>query len=522
MILHCCRLRKLKLILLLAVISPIVLASNASATVRASVEYPAAVIVYGGCGGGLPPSYNFAFTAWYGEVEVEYRFDVTIIKAPDWAVGELRSLLDSLYLDLGAPGWAGGYASRLVFRWVPLEPFYEGLTRLSWRVLAAEGVEAWDTVAVICNIDNVSRVYYSLGFDPWSLRFYPMAGAKGFAGWHPLAFYDLSTVPAPHPGYEMPFMGTGVPVNPETEPPFMEGDASQYILGLVRDHLRYHVAGMAVKTPWFNRRLSVEIIVVVYSNETARELLETLSPLEVGALLETLDPWLEYNVTLRLVPAAETPLRLLPVERRGGWNVVRLEDVEPLLERGGCGPGGCVFRFYWLALPGKTYMTSSRWRLNFTGMNLGYTAVAVYPGYGYRVLKSGASHVVAHEAGHGLGLYHPFQLYTPGKGVEARWLMDYAYTVMSYCDPCSHVANGALQYYDARRLAVLHSLSLPGGVEAVEHGLETVFMDNVTGVSSVERLLDARRLAVLGLARRLLGPLAGLAAEITGFAVENG
>ena len=511
-----------RLIPLLAAALLIVLSGNAAAITRASIVYPVAAIVYGDCGSGLPSSYSFAFTAWYGEVEVAYTFNVTILEAPGWAVEELRSILRGLYLDLGVPTWAENYSSRYRFRWVPLEPFYEELTRLSWRILEAERVEARDTIAVICNVDSVSRVYYSLGFDPWSLRFYPMAGVRGFAGWHPLAFYDLSTVPAPHPGYEMPFMGTGVPVSPETEPPFMEGDASRYILGLVRDHLRYHVAGMTVKTPWFNRRLTVEIIVVMYSNESARELLETLSPLEVRALLETLDPWLEYNVTLRLVSANMTPFRLLPVERRGGWNVVRLEDVEPLLERGGCTHGGCVFRFYWLALPGKTYMTSSRWRLNFTGMNLGYTAVAVYPGYGYRVLKTGASHVVAHEVGHGLGLYHPFQLYVPGKGVETRWLMDYAYTVMSYCDPCSHVVNGVLQYYDARRLAVLHSLSLPGGREAVERGLEILFLGNVTGVDPAGRLLEARRLALLGLAQRLLGPLAGLAAGITGFAVENG
>ncbi|NOZ89604.1 MAG: hypothetical protein GXO15_06740, partial [Crenarchaeota archaeon] len=421
------------------------------------VDLEVYAVLYGVEAGSPFDSFNASVDVpGYGRVV----FNVTVhyVEAPGWALERLREWLRLRYLWLGVPPWASGVALPPGWRygWLPLEGFYEFLHGLSVEVLWSLNLTGWDDlVAVVGNVDNVSRVYLASGSRL-------LAGVRGLAGWSLFSFYDLSTVAAPHPPRFMPFAGEGVPVAVSTEPPvWMLGDAWGYVAGLVRGHVLYHLAGELLSEPWYAERVDVRVVFLYLPGARGRavELYRGFNASLLEAMLETLDPHVDFRVYKRLEAANDTMVELLaPVRDEAGRLVLRYEQVSQLF-RGGDGCRGvgerCVFTFYWIVAPVDAYMTY-RWRLNFTGVDLGWAAVAAYPGYGLRALRSGLERVVAHEAGHAMGLWHPFQ-----RGGEARWLMDFIYSVMSYCDNMTALLpRMGLQAYPAWRLALLHSLAL--------------------------------------------------------------
>ncbi len=432
-----------------------------------TVDVPVAVILYG-VHGQFPRWMLVEQAVLLGNWSVLFKFNVSFVEAPGWAVSALRDWLNNNYVDRPAPPWVSTYLRshgiRVGVRWLNLTRYYVFLYNLSLRVLREANISPVDVVAVVGNVDNVSRVLYASKPYPWVRGYVEnYTGVRGYAGWEMFTFYDLSTVPKRWPSYPMPFYHEGRPVTPETEPPIWSlNDTVGYVEGLVRSHLLYHLANyLPSAKPWYRPWMRVEVYVVGYSNETTREILASLDTGELLRLLRLLDPWVGFNVTLKILGAGEAPWGRLNTTSLGNATVVDLEE-NPVLRNTSlwCRAPWGVLRFYWLALPGGGFMTIG-WRLNFTGISLGGCEVAAYPGYHGRVPRQGAAKVVAHEAGHSMGLWHPFQRLGPRGYPVERWLMDEAYTVMSYMDGFDAPApQWAPMSYEAWKLALLHSLAL--------------------------------------------------------------
>jgi len=383
---------------------------------------------------------------------------------------------------------------------VELGPYYGFLANLTASVARGLGLEPRWSVAVVALPG--ARVLWGAAPYPWveglELR---LEGARAYTGWERLTLIDLGAVQARHPGYPMPFASRYPPVSCFTDPVLGAlGDPAGYVEGFVERLLGYQLANLLDSAePWYAERLTVDIYVVDYGGNLTG-LLWSLDTGEVERLLSLLDPWVEPRVRLHVVEPREAPWgpTLNTTLDSGGHTVVDLETnpglvrtLEELSRREACSGGAageCRVSFYWLLLPGGAYMTFG-WRLNFTGLDLGAAAVATFPGYHGRVLRGGAARTVAHEAGHAMGLPHPFQ-----RGGRVYWLLDYAYTVMSYCDSVLAAApRGAAMTVEADKLALLHSLALlqarGGGVA----GEALRLLEEARFGEALETLLEAGR-----------------------------
>ena len=379
--------------------------------------------------------------------------------------------MEQHYVDKGTPKWAQGYIARhhLATQWLELRSFYEELWRLGNRVLDELGLSANDLVIVIGNIDNVSRQYYE---EPAPYLHVPrLEGVRGWAGEHSLAFYDLSVVPKPWPTKTIPFYGMGRAVNASTEPPIWSlRDPASYIKGLVHDHIRFHYLSLCPAKPWYSPLYRLHILVVDYGNETVTSnITESINISLVKSLVELMDPWINISIDYRVVRVKPgTPLYRV-VEEAGhenGWLILYYGNTSKLLmldaekrfpNLAPCGEENlaksCDFVFYVLATPRPSYMRFQGTLFNFTGFDTGWLGATSYPGYGLRVIRGDINKVIAHEAGHSLGLLHPFQL--PGN--EIRWLMDFAETPMSYYDEgASYYRVGDVSPYESAKTALIH------------------------------------------------------------------
>ena len=391
--------------------------------------------------------------------------------APDWAIRALRTYMENHYVDRGVPSWAKDYveAHRLTVRWLELRPFYEELWRLSQQVVKDRGMKVNDIVAIIGNVDNVSRQYYE---EPAPyLHVARLEGVRGWAGEHPLVFYDLSVVPKPWPSKTMPFHGMGRPVNVFTEPPLWSlSDPASYIKGLVHDHIRFHYLTLCPARPWYAQLYRVHIVLVDYGNETLTAGIKAaINTSLVGNLVELMDPWINISIDLRTVRAEPGTLLYKVVEEAGhenSWLILYYGNTSKLLALDAkkrfpslhpCGSESlarvCDFVFYVLATPLPSYMRFQGTLFNFTGFDTGWLGATSYPGYGLRVIRGDINRVIAHEAGHSLGLLHPFQL----PSGEMRWLMDFEETPMSYYDEgMAYYRVGDISHYEAAKTALIH------------------------------------------------------------------
>ena len=410
-------------------------------------------------------------------------FNTTIVYAPSWALSELEEWMEKHYEDLGVPAWAEDYASshNLTVRWLRLRPFYDYLWSLARNISAREGLGADDIVVVIGNIDNISRQYYE---EPLPyIHVDRLEGVKGWAGQHPMAFYDLTVVPKPWPLPTIPFYGTGVAVNTATEPPIWSIDREKlpgYVEGLVRDHLRYHYLSILCGEQHYIERLHVHIRVVDYGNTTATEtVLSMLNTSLVEELLRAMDPWTNYTVTLEVVNGSQDSLLSeIPAEARqlpSGWMVMDISSVLGKLEKYNslhllpqeCSPvilektpvlRSCSYPVYILVTPRPGFFQFPGSSFNFTGIYAGGLLVLSFPGYGNRLLHGGVARAIVHEIGHFKGLGHPFQLELGRQNgsTETRWLMDYILSPMSYYDPAlAAYRPGDQFYYDMARRGIL-------------------------------------------------------------------
>ncbi len=429
------------------------------------IRYPVAVVVFGAVP-SVPPGFSKTLVLGGWRIRVDY--SVVVVKAPGWAVEELAGWLrlHSRALEPGGalPAGCGVNATRVYA--VNLVDYYRYAVGLARRVLRGAGVEARDVFVVVGRgVGPGPRLLVAVAPSPWQRGFTAsVRGAPLYAGWLHAVLVDEEAVRLPYPRYPVPFLGLRGPLGCGLGP-------GEPLAALLREHLLWQVLSpLPDAKPWYRRVLPVDIVVVAYSNETARRVLGYSDTGETQRLLEELDPWIGFNVTLKVIPPAEAPWgshELNATRLPGGSFMVDIDDNPGLLgalEREARGlrlpGGGCSeIRVYVLALPGPAFLSSRSMGLNFTGLSLGCTVIASYPGYHDRLPRAGLPRVVAHEAGHSMGLPHPFQ--DPRNYTAIDWLLDYTYTVMSYNDNITAAApRGAPMAYSSETLALLHALAL--------------------------------------------------------------
>ncbi len=430
------------------------------------IRYPVAVVVFGDVVPGAPSVLSKTLVLGGWRLRVEY--SVAVVKAPGWAVGELSRWLRLHSRALGPGGVlpAGCRVNATRVYVVGLVGYYRYAVGLARRVLRGAGVDARDIFIVVGRgVGPGPRLLAASAPSPWQRGFTAsVRGAPLYAGWLHAVLVDEAALRLPYPRYPVPFLRLRGPLGCGLGP-------GEPIAELLRRHLLWQVlAPLPGARPWYRPVLPVDVVVVAYSNETARRVLGYSDTGETRVLLEELDPWIGFNVTLTVAPPAAAPwgrYGLNATRLPGGTLVVDLDDNPGLLgalEREAKAlrlpGGGCSeIRVYVLALPGPAYMASRSMGLNFTGLSLGCTVIASYPGFHDRLPRAGLPRVVAHEAGHSMGLPHPFQ--DPRNYTAIDWLLDYTYTVMSYDDNITAAApRGAVMSYSAETLALLHALAL--------------------------------------------------------------
>ena len=415
------------------------------------------------------------------ECTIGLNASISYLYAPSWALDRLQEWMAEHYEDLGVPSWAKEYATKrnLVIKWLRLRDFYDFLWNLTNAVIQEEGIKADDIVVLIGDVDGVSRQYYEK--PPEYINVEVLEGVKGWAGPRPMAFYDLTVIPRPWPVRTIPFYGSGLHVNTTTEPPIWSIDnVSSYVRGLVVDHLRYHYLSFICMGVKYVEKLNVNVVVVDYGNETVTQtVLEMINISLLESMLESMNPWTEYNVTLRVLDAAKNPelqsiISSAKTENR--WIVLLFDVVDRGIRDNILSQGislcdsdkmaveriveECSYLVYVLATPRPSFMRFPGSNFNFTGFStLEYTVLS-FPGYGYRILRGGLVRSIAHEIGHFMGLGHPFQLELkfPGSYAETRWLMDYIVSPMSYYDPAIAMYRvGDELYYDQAKIALVLS-----------------------------------------------------------------
>ena len=459
------------------------------------IHYPVSVVVYGGIPGEPPKSMVFNSSIDAGQWRIVFVFNVSFVKAPESYVKMLQGWL-SRHAETGPlPTWARGCPGiNDSIERVELRSYYRYVTGLTWRLLEEMGARPRFAVSVVA-IPPARVLWDSMPY-PWVEGFHlGFEGARIYTGWLNGSLYDLYAVQARHPSYPMPFAAQYPPVTCLDDPPLPAlHDPWGRIAARTRELLEMQVANLLDQPPWYAPRLVVNITIVDYGGNVSG-LLAQLETGEFRRLLQLLDPWLQPVVRLHIVPPSEAPWGPLNTSITDNGTVVIDLDANPgltgkLPKAVGSECQGlretCIFNFYWLIMPGPAYMTLSG-VLNFTGIDLGPVAVATFPGYAGRVLHSGASRVVAHEAGHGMGLPHPFQ-----RGHRVDWLLDYAYTVMSYEDSILAAAPpDAVMAIDAWKLALLHSIALLGNATGEERGKALGLIEEARPQAALEELLAA-------------------------------
>ena len=448
-------------------------------------------------------------------VEIDLVTNITYLYAPSWALISLRQWLSRNYVEAPAPPWAESYAEKhsLVVKWVELRPFYEHLWSLVEETLSSRRLAVDDVVAIIGNIDNVSRQYFEK--PPSYLNVTGIEGVRGWGGEKPLVFYDLSVIPRPWPPRFVPYSSLGVPLNAHTHPPVWSlREPSGYIRGLVESHIAFHYLSFDGQLSWYSRLFRVRVYVVDYGDEnTTRQVLRSINTSLVRSLVESMDPFINVTVTVGRIgegsPAYPVLQRLLSSAKLvNGWLVLNTSKIESMvtwLAREKIAPingtpciqvssantstgatryrlyhSQCDYIFLVLATPRPSYLTY-QW-MNATALSLltPITTVGVglstFPGYAYRVLRGGLSRVIAHEAGHYLGLNHPFQ--TSSCDVTGiNWLMDFIETPMSYYDEeIAYYRVGDVSPYNSFQTALFHIAAL--------------IASGKTSLNEAQRLLD--------------------------------
>ncbi len=417
----------------------------------------------------------------YSIALISYKFEIKWVKPRPRYFYMLREWFKRHYVDLGKPRWVREYEAstghRLVVKWVELRSFYTYLLWLVKKITKPLGSVFNDYIVVIGDIDGVSRQYYSFSIEPgvWANNTLYLYGVKGFGGLDHMVFYDLTVVPRPHPSPWYPLHSYGRRVDYRSEPPIwsFNGSIEDYMIGIVEDHIRYHVVGETSLKPWYARRVYVDIRVVGFSNKRiVNDVLHRLNKSRIYELLESLDPWVNYTVVVRIVDASKSYRELYSLINRssrvGGWIAIDYNELSKTLSRYTIREGletNCStycnvvhYPVYILATDAPSFLTID-YRLNFTGYSLETHTAIAYPGYMYRIHRCGFAKVVVHEIGHKLGLTHPFRYNN-----SIRWLMDWIASVMSYDDNilAPHRDREPVSVYDRDRLVLSHIVALLG------------------------------------------------------------
>ncbi len=374
-----------------------------------------------------------------------------IIDPGAWFREALLHILAESYEELGKPNWVVEYENTtrtlLDVKWVRLTSFYKQLSALVNATLEIMGVEGNDTVVIIGDLDGVSRQYYDrLDYNYTAKRYLELDGVRGWAGPYPLAFYDLTVISKPRPESYMPFAGLGRSTSYVDEPPLWDfNDTSElveYVGGLVRDHVKFHIANLG---DLYFSPLNVLVNVTILDfgdDRVVREIVGNLSEVEIVKLVKTMTPWINASVTYHIVDAESYPLlyRVIvnsPVNNEGFIEIDftaiagLLSEIAGGVNRG-VNIGNATYNFIILATPKPSLFKMGK-GFKFTVISTGPWGASSYPGFGYRIYNGGLPRVIAHELGHSLGELHPFQ-FRGGKGYSIRWLMDWTSTIMAYDD----------------------------------------------------------------------------------------